>query len=309
MSQRNLSPAYHVFCDEFGDQALKKKASDWFIVSAVVVSRRRELDLPDWVARINQRRRNRQGAPLHFVDLDERTKLWATRFVGKLPLRCFVLMSHKANMLGYRNVRAERAGDLREYCDDGTSFVAHPRRNTRYANFVLKVLLERVTAWCLSRSQLDHGEPCPVAITIAQRGGFYLDRFKSYLELDRRNSINQTGTLPVYLAWPVVELDMITTAPANNVAGLQLADVVSGAFSRAVDQGRFGACDRRFAWNLGRRMARRGRDGQIAGCGVTGLPWRLWQANLSPEQEQIFRHFGYGDKKLVRPGPILPEGF
>ena len=300
------SPAYHIFCDEFGDQGLKKTASEWFILSAVVVSAHREPDVTRWVQRINRRRRHWRGEPLHFADLDERMKLRASRFLGKLPVRCFTLISHKANMIGYRNVRAERAGDLREYGDDGTSFVAKPRRGLRYPNFVLKVLLERATAWCHARSVRDHGEPRPVAITIAQRGGFYLDPFKAYLEIDRRNAASRTGTLPGYLSWPVVDLDLVTTAPANNIAGLQLADTVTGAFSRAVDDKRFGACDRRFALNLKPRMAR--KSNQIAGFGVTGLPWDLWKANLSAEQEKLFRLFDYGDGKLVRPGPILPGG-
>lgn len=300
------SPAYHIFCDEFGDQALKQSASEWFIVSAVVVSAKRETELPRWVARINRRRRHWRGEPLHFTALDERTKLWATRFMGKLPVRCFVLISHKTNMIGYRNVRTERAGDLREYGDDGTSFVSKPRRKTRFPNFVLKVLLERATAWCKARSMRDYNEARPVAITIAQRGGFYLDRFKAYLEIDRRNAAGRTGTLPGYLAWRVVDLDLMKTAPADHVAGLQLADLVTGAFSRSVDEQRFGSCDRRYAYNLRKRMGLKYQS--AAAFGVTGLPWELWKANLSTEQEQLFRMFGYGNGKLVRPGPILPDG-
>jgi hypothetical protein len=301
------SPAYYVFCDEFGDQALKKKASDWFIQSAVVVSAQNEPDIPLWVERINRRRRHWRGGPLHFTDLDERMKLRASRFLGKLPVRCFAVLSHKANMLNYRNVRAERASDLRLYGDDGTSFTSVPRRKLWYPHIVLKILLERVTEWCHIRSLHDFGAPRPVAITIAQRGGFYLDRFKAYLEKDRRNYESRTGTLPVYLAWSVVDLDLIRTAPADNVAGLQFADVVTGSVSRAVDEQRFGACDRRFAANLGWRIPRKGRQRRIAGWGVTGLPWNLWEANLTTEQEKFFRMFGYAEEKLVRPGPILPE--
>jgi hypothetical protein len=178
-----------------------------------------------------------------------------------------------------------------------------------YPHIVLKVLLERATEWCRLRSLRDYREPRPVAITIAQRGGFYLDRFRAYLERDRRNYETGTGTLPGYLAWPVVDLDLIETAPANNIAGLQLADVVTGSFSRAVDQRRFGACDRRFVHNLAWRIARKGAWRLIAGWGVTGLPWNLWEANLTTEQEKLFRSFGYDNEKLVRPGPILPEGW
>lgn len=309
MSNPLRDPAFHIFCDEFGDHALKKTASEWFILSAVVVSTRREPEVPEWVQRINRHRRHWQGEPLHFAGLNERMKLRATRFLGKLPVRCFALLSHKRNILTYRNVRAERAADLRIYGDDGTSFTTEPRRKLWYPHIALKVLLERATEWCRLQGLRDYGEPRPVAITIAQRGGFYLDRFKIYLERDRRNFEMGTGTLPGFLAWSVVDLDLIGTAPANNVAGLQLADLVTGSFSRAVDEQRFGVCDRRFAYNLGWRIARKGKARRFAGWGVTGLPWNLWEANLTAEQEELFRAFGYTDEKLVRPGPILPEGW
>lgn len=210
-------------------------------------------------------------------------------------------------MYGYRNIRAERASDVRIYGDDGTSFQALPRRKLWYPHIVLKVLLERATEWCLARSLRDYKEPRLAEITIAQRGGFYIDKFKDYLERDYRNSINNTGTLKRYLAWPVVDLDLIKKAPADDVAGLQLADVVSGAFSRAIDQRHFGICDDRYVRNISWRLARRGAHRQIADWSVTALPWELWKAPLSLDQHEILRHFGYTDEELVRPGPILPE--
>ena len=210
-------------------------------------------------------------------------------------------------MYTYRNIRAERAADLREYNDDGTSFSTTPRRKLWYSHSVLKYLLERATEWCAIRSLRDYGEHRPVQITIAQRGGFYLEKFKFHLERDRRNWMGRTGVHHRYLAWPVIDLDLITTAPATNVAGLQLADIVSGSFSRAVDERKFETCDPRFVCNLGPRISRKGPARQIAGWGITGLPWDLWQANLSTEQQSAFRMFGYRNEKLVRPGPILPE--
>lgn len=309
MSKILQPPAYHIFCDEYGDQALKKIASDFFIYSAIIVAAHRERSLPRWTERINRQRPHWRNQPLHFTDLDDKTKLWATRFIGKLPLRCFVIMSHKANMIGYRNIRAERAADVRVYGDDGTSFTALPRRKLWYSHIVLKVLLERATEWCLARSMRDYKEARPAAITIAQRGGFYIDKFKAYLEKDRRNAANRTGTLPRYLAWPVVDIDLVRSAPASDVAGLQLADIVSGSFSRAIDEARFGACDTRFACNLEPRLARRGPQRQFADWSVTALPWNLWKAGFSLSQEDALRRFGYDNEKLVRPGPILPEGF
>lgn len=221
MSKSPLVPAYHIFCDEFGDQGLKKTASEFFIVSAVVVSAAREPDLPRWVAMIKGRQK--QGRPeLHFAKLDERMKLRATRALGKMPVRCFTLISHKANMIGHRNVRCEaRYNPRMNFNDDGSQFDTQIRQKTKYPNFVLKVLLERVTAWCERRIYREFKGPRPVAITIAQRGGFYLDEFREYIETDRRNQLLKTGTLPVFLRHSIVDPALVTTAPAANVAGLQ----------------------------------------------------------------------------------------
>lgn len=306
MSTSLPKPAYYIFCDEFGDQSLKSTASEWFILSAVVVAAHRVPDLQDWIRRIKRPMKNQQRPGLHFKDLDDCMKFRSTRFLGKMPVRCFGLLSHKENMRNHRNKRCERAvgwfddEDIREIVQDRG-------RRQSYPNFVLKVLLERATEWCEQRSLIDYGTRLPVQITIAWRGGFYLDSFKRYLiEKDRANWLRGRGTLPGHLAWRVVSTDYIDEASAANVAGLQLADLVAGAFSRAVDEGRFGSCDRRYVENLMPRIAR--RRSQIASFGVTGLPWELSRAPLSAEQQQLFRLCGYGRRKLVRPGPILPSG-
>lgn len=308
MIRSSLNPAYHIFCDEYGDQSLNRTSSKLFLYSAVIVDAHRvKEELPHWTERINLRRPHWKGQPLHFTDLDERTKLWASRFLGRLPLRCFVISSHKHNVHGYRNVRAERASDLRVYGDDGTSFTTIERRKLWYSHIVLKVLLERATGWCEARSVREYGSPRPVEITIASRGGFYPEKFKKYLvEKDKVHWQNRSGIHRKYLAWSVVDPDLIHTAPANSSSGLQLADIVSGSFSRAIDEHQFGRCDERFAMNIAPRLARKGSQRQIADWSVTALPWELWTGNLSNEQADVYRRFGYGDEKLVRPGLILP---
>lgn len=279
-----------------------------FLYSAVVVaSPRVDSQLPEWTRRINEQRPHWKGQPLHFTDLNERTKLWATRFIGKLPLRCFMCVSHKDNIKNYRNLAVEYAKAQRSYQDDGRPTLTLAPDKLWYSHFVLKVLLERATGWCETRSVMEYGSPRPVHITIAQRGGFYLDKFKEYLvDDDRVHWQNRSGRLKRYLAWSVVEPDLIDSAPADSSAGLQLADIVSGAFSRAIDERKFGHCDNRFAMNLAWRLARKGGDRQIADWSVTALPWNLWLADLSQRQAETYRQFGYTDEKLVRPGLILP---
>jgi hypothetical protein len=95
----------------------------------------------------------------------------------------------------------------------------------------------------------------------------------------------------------------ITEAPAANLAGLQLADIVCGSFSHAVDKKRYGHCN---AKTLQKVMARNAR-GEIADFGVTAWPRPLNKGKrpLDTQQEEIFRFYGLGRKWLGRPGPTF----
>ena len=171
--------AYVVFCDESGDPGLKSKASDWFIVSAVVVRISNERRVPEWIRRIKKPMRGQQKAELHFHLLDPAMRYRASRMLGKLPVRCFTIISHKQNMVGYSNPRVERRHAWRDYAPDGT-WTVKPR-NSFFHNWLLKVLLERVTRYIGERSRKDHGTPRFARIVIAKRGGFNLGDFKAYL--------------------------------------------------------------------------------------------------------------------------------
>jgi Protein of unknown function (DUF3800) len=175
-------PAYHVYCDESGDPGIRGGGSDWFAVSACVVSAARNRDIADWISRIKRPMRGQQKPDLHFFLLNSAMKRRASRFLSKLPLRCFVLLSHKQNMIGHRNRRCEERYAWRTYSRDG-EFVAQPRA-TWFHNFTLKVLLERVTAWCEARSIADFNRTRPIDITVARRGGFDIADFRATLAID-----------------------------------------------------------------------------------------------------------------------------
>jgi hypothetical protein len=300
---QDYPPAYIAFCDEAGDPGLKEKASEWFIVSAVVVrADRAGVELVRWLERIRRPMRGRQRPDLHFYLLKPWMKERASRFLGKLPVRCFAVISHKQNMIGHRNERVEARYAWRDYAPDGQTWTVKPRTNW-FHNWMLKVLLERVTAYCEARSLREYGEPRLVDIKIAERGGFSIGDFKSALEIDRRDWHAGTGTLESYLAWPVVDLKYVQSAPAAQVPGMQLADIVSGSFLHAVDLKRLGECNTNYATNLTRRMAMNGQD-VVRDFGVMAWPRPLKKVALHPEQLAIFKHFGYADEWLVGPGPV-----
>jgi hypothetical protein len=249
--------------------------------------------------------KNQKRADLHFSKLSQGMRGRAAVMLATYPVRCFTVTTCKANMLNYRNPAVEYARARKEFRDDG-SLLAMELRNHWFHNWMLKVLLERVTDYCAWRSIVDYGEPRSVKIVIASRDGFYLDDFVEYLKLDQENEIAGTATLQYHLDWRVVDWEQIREAPAASVSGLQLADVVCGSFLHAVDKRRFGTCNTEFAKSLKRVMARNA-IGEYHNVGVTRWPWQFWKAKLPPDQTDIFRFYGYDapQRRLGRPGPTF----
>ena len=108
------------------------------------------------------------------------------------------------------------------------------------------------------------------------------------------------------ICWDVMHRDLLKVYPHQERAGLQLADVSAGAFFKSCDIYDTGACDPQFAKLLKPRMGRcpDTHDGQISGYGVKLMP-SMTKAHLRPEQEEIFRFYGY-PKQWWAPAPSDP---
>lgn len=305
---QDYPPEFILYCDEAGDPGRKRTtASDWFIVSGLLVRSCHKSDLTEWVKEIREPLPKQSGSTdLHFNKLKPHMRARASGYLGTKPVRCFTILSHKANMQGYRNKRVEERYEWKDYQSDG-SHTINPR-NQWFHNWLLKVLLERVTAFCAHISIREHGAPRTVEIHIANKGGFSLPSFKAYLDIDHLQRNAQSGILGRYVDPRVLSPSQIFIEPARQVPGLQLADTVCGSFLRAVDLRRFGDCDTTYAENLARVMAahpeREGmRENRVCDFGVMAWPRPLWKAKLATEQTKIFRQFGYDESWLARPGP------
>lgn len=304
MQPSSKPPAYIAFIDESGDPGLKKSASDWFISSAVLVRAANEPLIQGWIADIKQPMKNQKRLDLHFTKLDLGMRRRACTMVGALSVRGFTNISRKANMVNYRNLRAENRPARRVYLDD-EQFVLKPE-NDWFQNWTFRVLLERVTWYCARLSIREYKEPRTVKIVIGSRDGFYIQSFIDYLKLDLENQRAGTDTLKYHPDWRVLDWNQIVEAPAAGEPGLQLADVLCGGFSHAVDKKRYGSCDASYAAAFRRIMAR-GPSGDYADSGVTTWPRPLTKGKrpLAPDQVEIFRLYGLGEKWLGRPGPTF----
>ena len=104
---------YIAYIDEAGDDGLDRirngvgpGASEWFVLAAVLVRAEREASVVRWQQQLLAGLNQHQLRDLHFQRLSDDKKLWTCRQVAQLPLRIFVVISHKKNMERYVNLRA-----------------------------------------------------------------------------------------------------------------------------------------------------------------------------------------------------------
>ena len=93
---------YVLFIDEAGDVGTRVRSdagngsTEWFALGGFVAAQRYEAEMADWVRSVRQE----IGAPpdnveLHFNGLDKQRRIKAATEIAKLPIRAFVVLSHK----------------------------------------------------------------------------------------------------------------------------------------------------------------------------------------------------------------------
>lgn len=270
------------FIDEAGDPSVKRVApltpggaTEWFVLSAVVVRAAREADPVEWVKELRQDLRATQSAALHYRKLSPAKRLRACEHLGSKPARVFVVASNKRNMEGHQNQRADKISS-QEW----------------FYNWCTRILLERVTSYCFDVSMREVGEPQIVRLEFSQRGGLRYDQMRAYhkyLELQDR------GPRGVYLnrrrpKWEVMSWDEFCVYPDHQRAGLQLADIAASAFYQAVEP-QSPHFDLNPAKALSKVVAR--VNGTPVDEGLTLLPFASQGRNLTDEQCAIFRHYKF----------------
>jgi Protein of unknown function (DUF3800) len=294
-----MTIGYIAYIDEAGDAGLKSVrpldpngASEWLILGAVVIRAENSLKPVQWVREIKSGIRGAQRPDLHFYTLSHAQKLITSQKIGEWPLRCFAVISNKKNMSGYHNPRA-----------------AQVRSNNPFYNWLLRLLLERVTRFCADRTMKDYGEVRKLKIEMGETGGFSLAQTQAYLtKLSMQSTSERLYLARGDLAWEVIDVYEISILPAAKRAGIQLADTVASSFRAAVELKPDGSTAPEYALNLLPRLAM-DKTGRIADFGVKIMPSPLWKAGIIEPQIQFFEKLGYNRRYLASPDPRLASRF
>ena len=269
---------YVVFIDEAGDVGTKTfaegtKSTTWFGIGGFVIAKRFEAEITEWIKSVRAGARAPLTGELHYKSLDDRRRCAVAKEIAKLPLRSFVVLSHKDNMRGYVNDRAAKmAGE-----------------NVFY-NFCLRILLERVTEAVARSSAKRFGHAAKLKIVVAETGGVRYSQTAAYMEYLRQQALNGTTFLQAATINPrVLDMWLIEQVSARTTAGCQIADTIVSAFYNAVnEEGKYPLFqDPALALQpiVARQFFRR------SNVELTLLPW---DHNIPLRFQTIFEAYGYG---------------
>lgn len=271
---------YIAYIDESGDDGLNRirpidrmGGTEWFLMGAVIVRKEWNDSVPDWVHEIGQKIRLRQRPDLHFRHLAHEYKYLTCQDIGKRALRAFVVASNKMNMRGYVSSKAARVSSSNWfYC------------------WITRLLLERITHFVRTDSLRRYGRVKKIRLIYSMRGGHSYSQMDAYYHYLRSHPLHITQGV---IQWDVMEQPYFHVAEHKTSPGLQIADIVSGAFFSAVETSK-GLREISYAKKLLPVLGK--HDGLVAGYGLKLMPHTLASAKLTPDQAEIFRLTGYPNK-------------
>jgi len=216
-----------------------------------------------------------QGPALHFRTLDAARRIAVCTELAALPVKGFVVLSNKKNMEGYRNERVE---------------MARPSSQEWFYNWCIKLLVERISDFVEYNSTKKFGVPKHVRLVFSERGGVRYGQTSAYHDLAKVQASSKTTLLTKRVVkWQVLHPQSNKIIAHTKNAGVQLADIIASSFYQAANAAST-------SWNVAPAQALSPilptECGACADYGVTLFPhWR--KANLTKEQQTIFRHYGY----------------
>jgi hypothetical protein len=275
------SVGYIAYIDEAGDDGLTKirtperrGASEWMIISAILIKASRENEVLGWTKNIINQLKQHQTSQIHYYKLPYDKKLFVCSQLASLHVRVFSVISHKRNMQGYKNIRAE---------------MAKVNRTAYFYCWMTHLLLERVTAYCGRRTIKDYGEARPIRFEFSDRGGVKIEDIKAYYRYIMAQS--RMGMLynPRFdLDWTVVDPNEMYSYPNSMRAGLQLADIAASSFYGGLELANDGTTKPEPAKLLLPRICPDQKSKRY-GFGVKLMP--VWVPNLPPEQADLINFY------------------
>ncbi|WP_338469231.1 DUF3800 domain-containing protein [Roseobacter fucihabitans] len=270
-----------MYIDEAGDDGLSRikpvdsnGASEWLCIGGFLTRANYEAKTVQWVKEMRRHISALQGPALHYRKLSPSKKDAACSFLADLPVKAFVVCSHKVNMRGHQSSSAAIRGGKQWFY-----------------NYCVRLLMERATEMCLKDSLKHYKEPRPLKVVFSARGGHSYGQTKAYWEILKRQAAGGTTVLNKReIRHQVLRFNLIDYLPHQQNAGLQIADIIASAFYQSVETSTL-KWEPRHAKMLQPIMAK--ERNVVADFGLALQPTNPRDINLTEDQKAIFRYYGY----------------
>jgi len=242
-----MRSSFQVYIDESGDDGFVFNAdgtgsSRWFVLSAVVIRTRSDLELVKCVAEVRQLLNRPTNYPLHFVKLKHEHRKPYVALIGRAPVRCFSVVAHKPSCLSPQSFRAEK---------------------NLFYHYLIRLLLERVSWYCRDHRVAGDGDG-RADVTFSNRGSMSYQAVREYLSKLKANPAD------VRIDWNVIDPNQVVAVAHEKLAGLQAADATASSTYYAVNLNRFGQTEAAYATSLLPTFYRHG--GQLRDYGIKWWP-------------------------------------
>lgn len=252
MSDKAFS--FRVYIDESGDEGFVFKpdhqgSSRWLVLSAVIVRKEKDAGVVHLMREIREMLGKPKNHPVHFLKLDHAPAVAVARRLGEAAelMRTVSVLLHKPSI------------------EERERFQANKHQLYRYAS---RLLLERVSWFCRDHAIQGVGNG-RAEIIYSNRDQMSYDDLRDYLRKLRDEESGQKVTIH----WPSFDPDHVRAVQANQMAGLQIADVVAHSLYKAVSPNRFGDVESRYASHLRPTFYR--HKGSFHGYGLKFWPHDL----------------------------------
>lgn len=276
---------YILYIDEAGDDGLTKVrpidpngASEWLILSGYLIRAENEENCREWLDGISADIQC-QSTVIHFRKLSPAKGARAAELLATHPARAFVVASNKKNMRGYKNEKAAQAGGKQWFY-----------------NWLIRVLLERVTSFCLRDCENELGNENKIKILFSRRGGHSYGQTKAYFEWLRLQSNPVLRKRQVDFRF--ISYQLIDYVPHYCDPGLQCSDIIASAVFRAINtESKNRSIDA--AMKLSPILARNSVN-EIRDFGLVLQPTNPNDLTLTEEQAEIFLHYGFSERQTAQ---------
>ncbi|HKY71155.1 MAG TPA: DUF3800 domain-containing protein [Nitrospira sp.] len=264
-----MPESFRAYIDESGDIGFNFKgggrgSTPWFVLSAVVVSKKNDTRLIGSIDEARRILRKTNGEVLHFRELRHEQRIPVIRAVAGAPVRTVSVAIEKASIKSREVFQGQ--GD-------------------RLYNYACRFLLERISSLCYqSRNKTYPGDGfCELifsnrAATSYDEMSAYIAKLKTRSQAGRKHKIN----------WTRIDPARVRAVNHDQLAGLLMADAVATGLFYAINRNSYGEIEPRYYELLKPTIYRDIKTKKVSDHGLAFWPTTLEQLMESDDCYHFF---------------------